>query len=512
MASEITPLDTLLALSENFQQTLEQNDGAIERVFVRSVETPSEAFISRPSGIIRSLYALWGGIRKLIGLDRVRRYDQQANVQKVHALFKQVLDELPKQKTADVRKVIQFAIACDTLAGTIEGRQLFATFLFCQEQDQSRLKNARTIEEIFHCCRIDKTGSSTATAFNRICALAPAVSPQAVIGPVVDTLLSKNLQRADDLEAVWSEGKERMEKWSLVLPEDSEACDTILSRSTKLTDPLLRFVFVERLTPGQLSVACAVADEHYAAQIPSYDRIIPTWNLMVRLGQRPLCQFLPKAVRAIIDRLSDTQVPVSSKYEILRIIGEDLSQEQRETILKTWLEQFGEKGLAGLSEYLQMLGGSESILPMNEEMFQGLFTKYKEWLYVHYHAMQKKEIGPFVHEATEFVLSQERSLVDIARACPGSFRGRLLHRLQGLNQEEVTPIMAWVEKEVQAPVSTYDEAKQSYHRLTALKGELLRISPYLNPQQCLDRVDELLKQVDESLIKKNPQAHIAKTM
>lgn len=515
MGGEISPFDTLLALSNNFETAKEHNNNDVGKIFVCSVETPSKAFISRPNKVFQPLYTFWGWIRKKVGWDSVQRYDQQANVQMIDSLFENMLNEnLSTKDKGAVGRIVRFAIDCDTLAGTTKGRLVFANFLFGCKHNKHLLKNANTIEQIFELKTVPEQPSE---ALKNICSMVPALDvSQQIVGPVVDRLLSQQVRdaRSKDLplEGVWTEGKRCINQASLVLPENSEACSAVLLQRQNVTDSLIQSLFSERLSNEQRKQANAIADNLYVAKVTSCDQIESIWPSILRLKCSPLFNNLPNTAQAIADHLlDDTGVPLERRYAILNTVYEDLSPEQRRTIGATWLNQFeiAENGLEGLADHLRMLGGSESIFDFNVIDFREVLEGYKTWLHGKTQPIAEKDLGIRVRELSALVIAQDRLIGEIVNACPGPFPENLTAAFQTVNVEVFSPLFEEVSKSLEAKYSTYEEARDCHHLLTEMKGTLLLIERYKNV--CIDRINKLLMGINDFIDKENPQAHVAPT-
>lgn len=415
MGVEISPFQRLVCLSDNFKIALDEAGGSVEKVFLRSVETPSEAFFFCPKKISRLFYRVWGFVRSFFGWDTVRKYDQEANILVIRTLFQEALSDLPHHEADQVRRVIEFVTTCDRLVGTDKGRVIFANY---------------------------------------------------VLG---------------------------LKKLTPPIPED-----------------ILRFLFQEKLSPEQLNRVCSLADDLFAANISTLQTILPTWEKIraIKVGEIPA---LPQTSRKMVEQLAAaSQGPLSERYKIFCAVRDFLTPDQKKEIVKAWVAPLDPQKppLIDLKDRLVEIGGTQSVLPLDVEAFRAVFDGYRDWLQGKKKTLQDKEAIALAQGLFDLNDAFEQQLSQIVLVCPQSFREELISAFRRVTIQEMKPLLLKIKEEAKVPKKSYEEASQSHHQLTSMKGQLLSLPKCDERSECLQQLDKLLKELDAYLEKENPGAHV----
>jgi hypothetical protein len=511
MIVEVSPFQKLFALSENFEKRLDDAHKDIHKIFIRSIETPSEAFVICPSRVSRFFHQLWGSVRKFFGWDRICQYDQRANVQIIQSLFKEALKDLPNHTPHENKQVINFALSCDGLLGTDEGKKIFANYILGDEKKIPSETSKKNAIDVFYSClqALPKTMKPD-EALKRLCVLAPALKPDPKkISGAIDQLFASKIQKEEKPIVAWVEGQQLLHKAGILLPEGSHSCDVILSRPVdELTEPVLSSLFLEKLSSHQLQKATELADAFYSVKITSLDSILPTWEKICSLGKL----HLPKTSAAIVNQLStSTQIPLSDRYKIFLAVQDGIPEEEQIKLSQAWVEQVDRAyPLQALKSLFDQIGGRSSTLHLHPKTVKNLCEEYKLWLHKQCHTLSTKKLLDMAQGIAIFFEYQDLIIRDIADVCPDTIREAFVRQLKEISITEIDTLLLKLSQDLKITKKSYEAALHSHHVLTAIKGDLLRIHNLPEAGRCLKKLDDLLKELDKYLEEKNPNVHVAK--
>lgn len=514
MVVDISPFQRLVCLSDNFKIAFDEAGGSVEKVFLRSVETPSEAFFLCPKKISRLFYRVWGFVRSFFGWDKVRKYDQEANISIIRSLFQEALSDLSCHDSDEVRRVIEFVTRCDRLAGTDKGRVIFANYVLGQVPSQVKEALKESVSEVFIQCmaslpQIPQPGE----ALNRVCTLAPALRVDSQeTGIVADILLARQIQSDTNPLKAWREGILRLQAAHIDLPEDSKSCDAILEKLTQpIPEDILRSLFQEKLSPAQLDKVCFLADDLFAAGISTLQTVLPTWEKIrsIKVGEIPV---LPQTSQKMVEQLvAASQEPLSERYRIFCSVRDFLTPDQKKEIVKAWFAPLDPQKppLIHLKDRLLDFDGTNSVLSLDEESFHAVMEGYQRWLQSKKKTLSNKKAAALAQGLFDLNVALEQELSQIALVCPQSFREQLINEFRRVTIQEMKPLLLKIKKEIKVAKKNYEKALQSHHQLTSMKGQLLSLPNCDERSECLQQLDKLLKELDAYLEKENPGAHVA---
>jgi hypothetical protein len=510
MVSEVSPFQRLFALSENFQIKQEEAKD-INKIFIRSVEFPSEAFVICPNRVSRFLHQVWGSVRKFFGWDKVCRYDQKANVQIIQTLFKASLKDLPNHPPEEIKQVINFALSCDGLLRTDEGKSIFANYVTGEEEKVSFETNKMTAIDVFYRClqSLPKNANPEET-LKRLCVLISALrpDPEKTTG-AIDQLFANRIKTGEKPVAAWMQGVESLHAAGIMLPEGAQSCDAILSRPVEeLTEPVLHSVFLEKLTSQQLQKAAALADAFYAAKITSLESILPAWEKIHSLGRVSL----PQTSAAISEKLiSSTKTSISDRYKIFLEVQDCISKEDQEKVVQAWMEQVDQTyPLEALITLLSEIGGSRCAFALRRDSLKPLVEAYGNRVREGFQRLSTKKEKDVAHGIALVFDYQERKIAEIAGFSPETIREDLIRLLMKASNIEISAMLKKLEMDLKISKKSYHSAQHSHHDLTAIKGYLLRVKQFPDAVRCLEKVDRLIIELDQFLEEKNPNVHVAK--
>lgn len=511
MISASSPFQQLFSLSENFHNVLAHADKKVSNLYIRSVDDPANAFFICPSKISRILYGLLGRIRMFLRLDKIQHFDQKANLSIIHSLFKQALPDLTQQNPEAIRQVINFVTACDLLGDTKEGQAIFANYVAGKEL-LSPAEQQSPLEIFYHCLQtLPVSEKEPKEALKRLCLLTKALHPDLQkTSATLDDLFARLLQKEGKAESAWIEGQKNLHEAGVLLPKGSLACDALLSK--EVSEEVLRSVFLENLSSQQLEKAIALADDFYAGTIASLADILRAWEkIRLLVSSNNLTRFSKVSERIVEQLTSLPKIALQDRYQIFHTVKELLPKEQQTRVAKAWIAEIDpEDPLQGIFKLLTQIAGKDSCLPLHPDMFIQIIQKYQAWLHAKCESFSRLKILEQAEKIAGLAESQSKFLSSIETVCPPSIQEPLLKQTKEILLHEIPPLLQKLNTSLKMSTSSYQEAMQSHHDLTAIQGYLHSIQPYPEQKTCLEKITNLLKNLDSYLEQKNPQVHVVK--